>query len=528
MKLSNKLPILMVAVCATAACHGNDGQARPNILFAISDDQSYPHASAYGTRGINTPAFDRLADSGVLFHNAFVPAPQCSPCRAAILTGRNIWQIEEAGTHGSSFPKKYPVFTRALEAAGYHVGATGKLWSPGNYKVEGWERNPVGTAYQKHTLDEVPASGISNIDYAANFRDFLSQKADGQPFFFWYGGKEPHRTYEYGSAAAAGKDLVEAPVPAFLPDHEIIRNDVADYVLEIEWFDTQLGEMLRALEEAGELENTIVIVTADNGMPFPYAKANLQEYGTHVPLVISGPAFFPGGRVTPELVSMIDIAPTILAFTGTPFEGELTGKNLEPFLKHGTPHRSQVLTGRERHTHARPDNLGYPARAIRTKDYLYVWNVKPERWPAGIPAPEGLTDEQVSGSLSPDFTSIGLGYADIDPSPSKTFLLENRDAWPDLFFLGYQKRPGEQLYDVRRDPWCLNNLARNPDYSDILKELRAELEARLLEQGDPRMTSNGDIFESYPRYATMRFYPGFKERGKYNPAYTGNAKETKQ
>jgi N-sulfoglucosamine sulfohydrolase len=493
--------------------------ARPNILFAIADDQSYPYASAYGTSGVQTPAFDKLAREGVLFHNAFAPAPQCSPCRAAILTGRNIWQLEEAGTHGSYFPKKFSVFTRALENAGYHVGFTGKPWGPGNFADAGWERNPVGTEYNEKTL-KPPATGISNTDYAANFEVFLGKRDKQQPFFFWYGGKEPHRGYEYGSGVRAGKKLKDAVIPAFLPaGEELIKNDVLDFGLEIDWFDTHLGRIIKTLEEIGERGNTIVVVTADNGMPFPYAKANLQEFGTHVPLVVSGKAFFPGGRESRSPVSLIDIAPTILEFAGVSlFEG-ITGKSLIPFLKEGQQHRTFVLTGRERHSHARPDNLGYPARAIRTEEFLYVWNIKPDRWPAGDPLPEGLDKAKADGSFSQDFKSIGLGYADIDDSPSKSFLLENEDSYPDLRDLAFGKRPEEQLYDIANDPWCLNNLARNPNYESIRIALKNELQTELKKQGDPRMHGKGDMFESYPRFGSMRSFPGFKKRGEYNPEF---------
>ncbi|QXD23242.1 sulfatase [Opitutia bacterium ISCC 51] len=493
--------------------------ARPNFLFAIADDQSYPYASAYGTSGVNTPAFDRMAQQGVLFHNAFAPAPQCSPCRAAILTGRNIWQIEEAGTHGSHFPKKFPVFTRTLEGAGYHVGWTGKAWSPGNYKDNGWKRNPVGTEYSSKKLTP-PAKGMSDIDYAANFEDFLDKRTDDQPFFFWYGCKEPHRVYEYGSGQKAGKQLEEATVPAFLPaQEELIKNDVLDYSLEIDWFDTHLGRIIAKLEAIGELENTVVVITADNGMPFPYAKANLQEFGTHVPLVVSGKAFFPGGRISKSPVSLIDLAPTFLELANVdPFPG-ITGKSLMPFLKHMAPHRPYVLTGRERHSHARPDNFGYPARAIRTEDYLYVWNIKPDRWPAGNPIPEGLDEAHITGSFSRDYKAMGVGYPDIDPSPSKTFIYENEDTYPDLFHLAFGRRPEEQLYDISKDPGCLNNLARNPDYESIRTELSKALLSQLKAQGDPRVHGKGDIFESYPRFGGMRFYPGFKKRGEYNPAF---------
>jgi uncharacterized sulfatase len=191
-------------------------QRRPNILFAIADDHSFPHASAYGSRMFRTPSFDRVASSGVLFYNAFVAAPQCSPSRAAILTGKNIWQLEEAGTHSSYFPTKFPVFTDALEAVGYHIGYTGKAWDPGNWKDAGRTRNPVGPEYNSKRFQTLPTKGISPIDYAANFEDFLARKSSDQPFFFWYGAHEPHRMYEKGSGQRAGWETVDAEIPAFL------------------------------------------------------------------------------------------------------------------------------------------------------------------------------------------------------------------------------------------------------------------------------------------------------------------------
>lgn len=492
-------------------------RAAPNILFAIADDQSYPYASAYGSTSVQTPAFDRLAREGVLFHNAFAPAPQCSPCRAAILTGRNIWEIEEAGTHSSYFPKKFPVFTRELESIGYHVGYTGKPWSPGNFVDAGWTRNPVGSAYNSATL-KPPTSGIKTNDYAANFQQFLQRRRGDQPFFFWFGASEPHRGYEFGSGVKAGKDLADAEVPGFLPDTETVRHDVLDYAREIEWFDQHLGRMLKMLEEAGELENTIVVVTADNGMPFPSAKANLQEYGTHVPLVISGPEFFKGGREVQDLASLIDLTPTFLEFAGADRMGGLTGRSLLPLLKDGAKHRDHVLTGRERHSHSHPDSHGYPARAIRTDDFLYVWNVKPDRWPAGIPVPSDLSSEQMSGSISSDFKSIDDGYADIDGSPSKAVILDNPDAHAEQFALAVGKRPEEQLYDVRRDPDCVNDLADDPEYTAVRSELRQRLLSELRGQNDPRVSGTGHVIESYPRFGGMRYYPGFKMRGEYNLA----------
>ena len=274
----------MLAGVARTQSARNPEQKRPNILFAIADDWSYPHASAYGHTVFSTKAFDRVAQQGCLFTNAFAAAPQCSPNRAALLTGRNIWQIEEAGTHASYFPTKFTVFPDLLEKAGYHIGYTGKGWGPGNWKGSGRERNPAGPSYSSEKMES--PQGINNLDYTANFRKFLQERQQGQPFYFWYGASEPHRTYKMGIGREQGKDPADVTVPSFLPDSDVVRNDILDYAVEIEWFDQHLNQMLDYLEEIGELDNTLIVVTSDNGMPFPRAKAYLYEYGIHLPLAI--------------------------------------------------------------------------------------------------------------------------------------------------------------------------------------------------------------------------------------------------
>ena len=494
--------------------------SRPNILFAISDDQSFPHASAYGATAISTPAFDALAKEGVLFVNAFAAAPQCSPSRAAILTGRNIWQLEEAGTHGSLFPKKFQVFTDALGNSGYSVGYTGKAWAPGNWKQSGWERNPVGPEFNSNVLDDVPYDGIKNVDYSANFREFINAKENSKPFFFWFGCHEPHREFEYGSGVKSGKSLSDATVPDFLPDVELVQNEILDYNVEIEWFDKHLGEMISFLKEIGEFENTIIVITSDNGMAFPHAKANLYEFGTHVPLLISGKKFFRGDRTVDDLVSLIDLAPTFLELANVPlFEG-ITGKSLLPLLtgtlaEKNSGHRDYVFTGRERHTHARPDNLGYPCRAVRTKDFLYIRNFKADRWPAGDPSNNEIPDHVESKDIKP----IGLGYSDIDDSPTKELMINNSSLFSELFQKAFAKRPAEELYDIKNDPFCLVNISDDEQFSEVKSHLKMVLENELKRLGDPRVSGYGDIFESYPRFGLMRNFPGFKERGEYNKKY---------
>jgi len=480
---------------------------RPNILFAISDDQSWKHAGAYGCKGIDTPAFDRVARQGVLFNNAFAPSPGCSPTRAAVLTGRHIWQIENAGTHASSFPKDYVTFPDLLEEAGYHIGTTGKNWGPGNYRASGRERNPAGPGYNSNKLDDKPYRGVSNRDYAANFEDFLGKRKGDQPFFFWYGAYEPHRGFEKGSWKKAGKKLKDADVPAFLPDTPEVRGDILDYYVEIEHFDKHLGRMIKQLEAAGELENTIIIVTSDNGMAFPRAKANLYEYGVHMPLAISWPAQAPAGRVVDDVVGLIDIAPTILeaARVRHPGKHPMAGRSLMDVLtseKQGLVDRNNKYTifGRERHSSSRWHTLGYPGRAIRTQKWLYIHNVTPERWPAGAPRRLGK-----SGKLGPPHG----GYHDIDACPTLDVLIEGRDD-PKIakyFHLAVDHRPQRELYNILEDPACVNNLASDPAYKHVADAMDQRLTRDLEITRDPRIFGRGDIFETYERYSHLRVFP---------------------
>ena len=485
------------------------GGARPNILLAIADDQSFPHASAYGDRVVRTPTFDRVARAGVLFTQAIAPSPGCSPCRAALLTGRYPWQLEAAGTHGSDFPRHLVTFPEVLSEAGYFVGYTGKGWGPGNWQNSGRSHNPAGPAFNEHRLK--PPAGISRTDYAANFREFLSQRPAGQPFCFWYGGHEPHRAYGAGLGAQSGKQESAVELPPFLPDADEVRNDVLDYYREIEWFDDHLGQMLDILEARGELDRTLVIVTSDNGMPFPRAKANCYEYGIHMPLAMGCWNETATGRTVDDLVSLIDLAPTILEVAGVehPHASSagrcMMGQSLRGVLSVEStgvvePQRARVFSARERHSSSRYQNLGYPQRAMRTHEYLLIRNFHPERWPAGDPR-----KYEPDGTLGPPHG----GYHDIDASPTLEYLISRRDdpVVSRYFRWAVDRRPAVELYDVKQDPGCLLNLAADETYKEMLERLLAELDQYLRDTGDPRMGSEGEVFETYPRHAAIRTFP---------------------
>jgi uncharacterized sulfatase len=494
---------LILAICLALVnwmASGSSGWAadeRPNVLLAIADDWSWPHASAYGATFVDTPAFDRVARGGVLFQQAFCASPGCSPSRAALLTGRHTWQLEEAGTHASSFPSKYAVYPELLEAAGYHVGLTGKGWGPGNFKTSGRMRNPAGPSYDSVQIRE-PVDGFKGNDYAGNFEQFLKKRPEGKPFCFWYGGKEPHRGYDKGSGMRAGKRLEDVQVPPFLPDTPEVRSDLLDYALEIEWFNRHLGRMLKMLDDADLAKNTLIIVVSDNGMPFPRAKANVYEFGIHMPMAVRWPARVKAGRRVDDLVGHIDLAPTILQACGVAVPREMTGKSLLPILTSDEegqvdPARTRVFAARERHSSSRVDNLGYPCRALRTHEHLYILNFAADRWPAGDP--RGVENDR-------------FGYYDIDGSPTKTLMVLGKDQEniAPLLRLAVDKRPAEELYLVKVDPGCVTNVAQLPKYANVKQALKTQLMRELTATGDPRASGNGEIFESYPRYSPIRTF----------------------
>jgi N-sulfoglucosamine sulfohydrolase len=478
----------LALVCCVGLLRAED--SRPNFLFMIADDWNWNHAGAYGCTWIRTPTFDRVAREGLLVRHCFTSNPKCSPCRASILTGRNTWQLEEACCHYGIFPAKFPVYPDLLEAAGYFVGFTGKGWGPGDFQAGGFRRNPAGTAFQNHKL-RPPRPGISTTDYAANFAEFLRQRPAGKPFCFWLGTHEPHRVYDEGAGIRSGRNPDEVIVPAYLPDDSVVRRDLLDYALEVEWADAQFGRALQVLEEAGELDTTVIIITSDHGMPFPRVKGQIYEDGFRLPMAIRWGKKIRPGRVLEDFVNVRDLAPTFLELAGVPIPPEMTGKSLVPQLlseKSGwiDPSRNVMLVGKERHDLGRPYDWGYPVRALRTPEYLFVHNYEPDRWPAGNPE---------------------TGYGNCDDGPTKSLLIERRDRFYELAF---GKRPEFELYRISEDPACLHNLAGDPQYAELLRQFHAQLEALLKQEGDPRAEGRGAIFESY-RYVGPRDKKGYDE-----------------
>ena len=496
--------LLLAALCAALIGHAAE-PTRPNILFVIADDWGNGHAGAYGCPWVKTPTFDRLAKEGLLFLNAYTPTAKCAPSRSAIMTGRHPWLLGAAANHTPSFPPEIGILPEALTKAGYFYASTGKVWGPGESRqADGSPRPMTGKVFARRKAAP-PAKAIANNDYAANFADFLQETSADKPWFFWLGFAEPHRAYEEGSHARFDKKPGNIDrVPKYWPDNATVRGDMLDYAVEVEHLDAQLGKVLAQLAARGELDRTLVIVTSDNGMPFPRVKGSTYDDANHLPFAVRWPAgIIRPGRQVADYVGFADLAPTFLEAAGLSWEKSglrpTSGRSLfDVFKSDGTkplPGRDFTLIGRERNDLGRPQDQGYPVRGIVTAGRLYLENAEPSRWPACNPE---------------------TGYLDTDASPTKSFILQaRRTAGSDPFWeLCFGLRPGREFYDLTTDPDCVLNLAATRITE--VGELRTRMWAELKQQGDLRALGRGAEYEAFP-------HPDQRRRGFYE-RYLGGEK----
>lgn len=467
--------ILLLLLSGQAVFPAVPVAARPNILYCLADDWSWPHAGAYGDRVVRVPNFDRLAREGALFSRAYSAAPSCTPSRAAMLTGRATHQLDEGALLHGLLSSRFVTYPDLLEKAGYRVGFTRKGWGPGNFQAGGRPRNPAGPQFN-------------------SFANFLKSTPTNQPFCFWFGSHDPHRPYEKNAGEKAGLLPSAVRVPSYWPDSPEVRGDILDYYARVERFDADLGEVLKLLADRGQADNTLVVVSGDNGWPFPRCKANLYEMGTHQPLAIRWPARFQGGKSIDAFVNLYDLAPTFLEAAGLTPAPDLTGQSLLGLLDGKTQTgRDSVFLERERHANVRAGDLGYPSRAIRTREYLYIRNLRPDRWPAG--------DPQMWKAVGP--------FGDCDAGPTKDFILAHQDevASAKFFNWSFAKRPAEEFYDLAADPEELHNLAGEPRLAAAQEKLRAELDRWMRETKDPRAVLDDDHWDKFPYFGDPRPMP---------------------
>lgn len=517
-----------VVLLVLAANRIGSADDRPNILFAFADDWGR-YASAYRTGEgdqtlnaiVSTPQFDRIAREGVLFNNAFVNAPSCTPCRSALLSGQYFFRTGRGAIlQGAIWDSSIPSYPLILQKNGYHIGHSYKVWSPGAprnapYGAAATAYNKAGNRFSRFSQfvsaakDQEAAKQQLYEEARTNFRDFLKDRKTGQPFCYWFGPTNCHRKWVKGS----GKDLwgldpddLKGKLPGFLPDNHVVRQDVCDYLGEVQAFDAGLGVMIAELEQIGELDNTLIVVSGDHGIPgFPRGKCNLYDFGVHVPLAVRWGKHIPTGRTVDDFINLMDLAPTFLQAAGIAPPKVMTGRGFVDVLKSDKkgqvdPSRDYVVVGRERHVAAARNNfLPYPQRAIRTKQFLYIKNYKPDRWPMGTGAGFGRPDGDFPSFAILENNTFGA-FGDLDASPTKAWIITHRnDPGIDRHFdFAFARRPAEELYDLRRDPHQMDNVADNRSYDAVRRELAKRLNSVLTSSGDPRVTGDGTTFDKPP------------------------------
>ncbi|WP_092046966.1 sulfatase-like hydrolase/transferase [Planctomicrobium piriforme] len=517
--ISETVSQFVFALCSLLLLSGDcRGEERPNILIVFADDWGR-YASIYGQQqpgGLNdivkTPNFDRVAREGVLFNNAFVNAPSCTPCRSSLLSGQYFWRTGKGAIlQGAEWDAAIPSFPLMLQSAGYHIGYTFKVWGPGTpadapYGGKANEYAKQGRNFNKFSqfVSEQPEvePGKQKLydEVRGNFQDFLKARPQATPFCYWFGPTNTHRKWTAGSGKKLWNidpDSLKGKIPKDLPDVPEVREDLADYLGEVQAVDAGLGVLLDELEKTGELDNTLIIVSGDHGIPgVPRGKCNLYDLGVEVSLAIRWPQKIPAGRILDDFVCLPDLCTTILEAAGEKPTPAMTGRSLMPVLastKSGLvdPTRDAVIVGRERHVaDARDGFLPYPQRAIRTKDFLYIRNFAADRWPMGSgpgygkpSGPFGSKDDLTEDTFA--------AFSDMDSSPTKAWLIEHRDdpTVAPYFLMAFDRRPEEELYDLRTDAAELHNVAADASYAEAKEALSQRLMTVLKETNDPRATS---------------------------------------
>lgn len=526
----------IAGVLTSPRLKAQEPERRPNILFLFADDWGQ-YASCYrnidGSNAVNsvveTPNIDRFAKEGVLFSNAYVPVPSSTPCRSSILSGQYFYRTGMGAIlQGAKWDETIPTYPPILREHGYHIGYTYKVWAPGNVPNEPYgggkdnkldsaeiaERNPKPgkkwyfsnpgdelayesggrdfnnfSQYVSKNEDTEKAKEELLDEVRQNFTSFLADGKQGQPFCYWFGPTNTHRQWIKGSGKklwGIDPDMLKGKMPAFLPDVPEIREDFSDYLGEVCAWDAAVGVFYEILKERGELNNTLVVISGDHGIPgFPRGKTNLYELGTKVALIVSYPGKYKGNRVVHDFINLMDLAPTFLEVAGLKAPGIMNGKSIVHILASGAsgmvdPTRNFVFSGRERHVaRAREGNLPYPQRAIRTKDFLYIRNFKPDRNPVG---------------------TIENGLPDIDNGPTKTWFIKNHGnpKYEYEWTLAFGLRPYEELYKIQEDPFEMNNLAGNPEYDAIKSRLATKMDSIMVITKDPRINNDDCVFDQMP------------------------------
>ena len=427
---------------------------RPNVILFIADDVSWNDYGCYGNSQARTPNIDRLAEHGIRFTEAYLTASSCSPSRASIITGRYPHNNGKAAELHEPIAWNLPWFPALLRQAGYYTALVGK-----NHMRSA--KAPSGEKNQPKAFDFIHGGNAKgNSGGHATWVKTVNERPKNKPFFFWFAAHDAHRGWDADkqwNADLYGLKHQDVAIPPFLSNDLPTQQDLASYYNEVTRFDYFIGQVVATLKTQDELDNTLILVMADNGRPFPRAKTRLHDSGMKTALVAHWPSGIKSSSsACSSLVSAIDIAPTILQLAGVQVAKEMQGVSIEPLFKDP----NAVV---RHHAFSEHNWHDYEAhgRSVRSEGFLYIRNYRPYLAWQG-PADSVRSPSHVQLQALRDSSSLSQAQADIFLEP----------------------RPIAELYHVDTDPHQLHNLADDSTYDITRRRMEHLLDQWMKETGD--------------------------------------------
>jgi N-sulfoglucosamine sulfohydrolase len=452
-----RIQLLLVVLLCCFAWQSTSAKERPNIILFISDDVSWNDHGCYGNAAARTPVIDQLAADGLRFDQAFLTASSCSPSRSSIVTGRYPHNNGKAAELHQPISANLAWFPAMLKDAGYYTVLSGK----NHMGVGKVPKGATASKYNRAWHHTSGGSGKGNTGGHANWVKEVQDRPRDKPFFFWFASTDAHRGWNGdrewdGQRYGPKHQPNDVIVPPFLVDSPQTRQDLASYHNEVTRFDFFIGEVVKELKNQKVLDNTLLLVMADNGRPFPRAKTRLHDSGMKTPLVAHWPSVIKPRGISASIVSVIDIAPTILDAAGLKPAESMQGISFRPILEN-----PQATTRKFAFSEHNWHDYEAHGRSVRSDGYLLIRNFRPQfAWqgPADSvrsPSHKDLLARQEQGKLT--------------PAQVETLLVP---------------RPEIELYHTPSDPNQLNNLAGSPKYAAVQERLAKTLDQWMDETHD--------------------------------------------
>ncbi len=445
--MKHTLVIILAVLLIKTDVYGQ--KSTPNFIIFIADDVSWNDFGCYGNKQVKTPNIDRLAGNGIKFTNVYLTASSCSPSRNSIMTGRYPHNTGAAELHTEP-PLEMLSFAEVLKNNNYYTVQAGKFHM-GKYAKRGFD-----ISYDDKDVDKGRGKKVNGNGGEKKWVKSIKERPQNKPFFMWFASHDAHRGWGPNEFSGTHKPTEITP-PFYLANGNETKVDLAKYYDEIKRFDYYIGEVIKELIAQNELDNTMIIIMTDNGRPFPHSKTRVNDRGMKTPFIIHYPDLIKdNGSICNSLVSVIDIAPTIMRFAGIDAPEQFQGYSFDQLLLNPkSEFRNYVFAEHNWHDYEAHE------RMVRSKDYMYILNSRP---------------------LFPQ-----LGPADAINSPSFKELLELKKSGnlsaiqADIFIV---PRPNEELYDCNRDSLQLLNISSLPEYNEALYDLRIVLKKWMKETGD--------------------------------------------